>query len=271
MRRPIEKLLIKFLDYQRKKWYFVYKLFNKSISLPNFIITFYRLKRMLLREIRAGSNIIKSVERMLVRHNFEELEPLLKPLVKLNYELLYVLHKEYAFFKFNPFSLYYSPEVREAEVERFKELFNDELQLSRQFDTITEKHGNQLKLFKGFSQKRKEFERTKNLLRRSGVAFKKLLRASTIKEAALANQELLFLLNTLQKTEFYDYIKEDVDFIRKKAKYIMQNPKKHKIKYFLTGVYLVSPFTFEATGIILVLRYATKYSVKRVKKVIKKK
>jgi len=271
MRRPIEKLLVKFLDYQRKKWYFVYKLFNKDISLINYLITFYRLKRMLLKEIKAGSNMIQSVERMLGKYQLKELESLLKPLVKLNYKLLNILHKEYAYFKVNPFKLYYSPEEREEEIEKFKELFNEELQLSKQFDKITEMHGNTLKNFKGFSKKKKEFERTKTLLRRSGLAFKKLLSASTIKEAALANQELLFLLNTLQKTEFYDYIKEDVSFIRKKAKIIMQNPRKNRLMYFLTGVYLVSPFTFEATGVVLALRYATKYSVKKVKFVIKKK
>ena len=208
---------------------------------------------------------------MLRKYRLEELEALLKPLVELNYKLLDVLHKEYAFFKVNPFRFYYSPEVKEEEIDRFKELFNDELQLSKQFDKITDTHGDTLRLFKGFSKQKREFERTKQLLKNSGLAFKKMLSASTLKEAALANQELLFLLNTLQKTEFYDYIKEDVMFIKKKAKIIMQYPRKNKLMYFLTGVYLVSPFTFEATGIILALKYATKYSVKKVKHVIKNK
>ncbi len=267
MRRPTEKFLIKFLDYQRKKWYYIYKLFNKELSLSHFAFVFYRLRWMLKKEIKTGSNIIKSVERMIARHSFEELEPLLRPLAELNYKLLHVLHQEETILKVSPFKLYKNHSLKQKEQERFEQLFNEELKLSKRFNTITEEHGDTLKLFKGFSKKQKEFERTRKLLRQAQITFKKLLKATTLKEAAMANKELMFLLNALQKTEFYYYIKDDVEFIKKKSMEIMKNPRKNKIKYFLTGIYLVSPFTFEATGVILVLRYATKYSVSKVKNV----
>lgn len=89
-------------------------------------------------------------------------------------------------------------------------------------------------------------------------------------EVQKAGKVLLKQLSRLQHTEVYGFLKEDVDNIKKAAKTILQNPKEAKIKSVLASIYLVAPFTFDATGAVIFLRYAAKYANKKSKELQKK-
>lgn len=266
--RPLEKLLKRFLDLQSGKWHLVYRVYHKKTGLISFYNSMRKLRRIVLLEIMLCRKIERSGLRMVERVNKKKLKALLRSLVMLCEPLISVLQQEYKLLTETRLpKLRKNNVLLERQAHKFHDMFNKEMRLSRKFDGIVLRHGSTLGIVKGYSAKRKEFERTKRLLQLSREAFRQLLRAEDVKEAARANRELTQLLNMLQRTEMYDYIKNDVEFVRRKAKYIIQHPKEHKLIYFLTGIYLVSPFTFEATGALLTLKYATKYAVSKSRKV----
>lgn len=76
---------------------------------------------------------------------------------------------------------------------------------------------------------------------------------------------LLKHLARLQHTEVYGFLKDDAVKIRKAAKTIIHNPSETKLKHMLASLYLVAPFTFDATGAVIFLRYAAKYANKKSK------
>lgn len=80
------------------------------------------------------------------------------------------------------------------------------------------------------------------------------------KEVQKTTKILLKHLARLQHTAVYGFLKEDAEKIRKTAKQILENPSETKLKHMLASLYLVAPFTFDATGAMIVLRYAAKYA-----------
>ncbi|MDP3728276.1 MAG: hypothetical protein Q8R18_02360 [bacterium] len=93
--------------------------------------------------------------------------------------------------------------------------------------------------------------------------------AKSVGDTALVKKHgdrVLVLIFQIQKTEIYEFVKQDVGFIKVRVEYIMAHPKEHKLAYFLTTVYIVAPFTFEMTGVILFFRYLGKYTVSRTRK-----
>jgi len=86
------------------------------------------------------------------------------------------------------------------------------------------------------------------------------------KEVQKAAKLLLKHLARLQHTEVYGFLKGDANKIKKAAKAILENPRETKIKSVLASLYLIAPFTFDATGAVIVLRYAAKYANKKSKK-----
>jgi len=80
----------------------------------------------------------------------------------------------------------------------------------------------------------------------------------------------LELISKIQKTEIYEFVQMDVVYIKGKVEYIMAHPKENKLAYFLTTVYIVAPFTFETTAVILFFRYLGKYTFSKGKKLKQK-
>lgn len=76
----------------------------------------------------------------------------------------------------------------------------------------------------------------------------------------------LVLISRIKKTEIYEFVQQDILSVKGRVEYIMAHPKENKLAYFLTTVYIVSPGTFEMTGIILFFRYLGKYTVSKTKK-----
>ncbi|MEK6864685.1 MAG: hypothetical protein AABX27_05295 [Nanoarchaeota archaeon] len=85
------------------------------------------------------------------------------------------------------------------------------------------------------------------------------------KEVQKTTKILLKQLARLQHTEVYGFLREDAGNIRKAAKQMLQNPSETRIKSVLASLYLVAPFSFDATGAVVVLRYAAKYANKKSK------
>jgi hypothetical protein len=85
------------------------------------------------------------------------------------------------------------------------------------------------------------------------------------KEVQKATKLLLKHLARLQHTEVYGFLREDANKIKTTAKQMLQNPSETKLKHMLASLYLVAPFTFDATGAVVVLRYAAKYANKKSK------
>ncbi|MFH1065597.1 MAG: hypothetical protein V1734_03790 [Nanoarchaeota archaeon] len=85
------------------------------------------------------------------------------------------------------------------------------------------------------------------------------------KEVQKTTKLLLKHLARLQHTAVYGFLKEDAEKIRKTAKQILENPSETKLKHMLASLYLVAPFTFDATGAVIFLRYAAKYAHKKSK------
>ncbi|MSR86348.1 hypothetical protein EXS74_03050 [Candidatus Woesearchaeota archaeon] len=80
----------------------------------------------------------------------------------------------------------------------------------------------------------------------------------------------LVLISQIQSAEIYEFVQRDITAIKKKVEYIMAHPKENKLAYFLTTVYIVAPFTFETTGVILFFRYLGKYAFIKAKNLRKK-
>ncbi|HII15414.1 MAG TPA: hypothetical protein HA362_03805 [Nanoarchaeota archaeon] len=79
-------------------------------------------------------------------------------------------------------------------------------------------------------------------------------------EVQKAAKLLLKELARLQHTEVYGYVKDDAEKIKQAAKVILANPREAKLRQMLAGIYLVAPFSFDATGAVIFLRYAAKYA-----------
>lgn len=79
-------------------------------------------------------------------------------------------------------------------------------------------------------------------------------------------EKVLKTIGAIQKTEIYGFIEQDVLYIKGKVEYIVKHPKENKLAYFLATVYIIAPFTFETTGVILFFRYLGKYTISRTKK-----
>ncbi len=77
----------------------------------------------------------------------------------------------------------------------------------------------------------------------------------------------LALISKIQKSEISGFVKKDIMYIKEKVDYIVAHPKENKLAYFLTTVYIVAPFTFETTGVILFFRYLGKYTVSKGKRI----
>ncbi|MDI6737698.1 MAG: hypothetical protein QME12_04250 [Nanoarchaeota archaeon] len=90
------------------------------------------------------------------------------------------------------------------------------------------------------------------------------------KEVQKTTKLLLKHLARLQHTEVYGFLKEDAINIKKAARLILENPREARLKQMLAGIYLVAPFSFDATGAVIFLRCAVKYANKKSKRLQKK-
>lgn len=266
--KPLERILTKFLRLQSKKWHVAYKAYGSN-SMPFLCYTnISRLRRIVSREISLLRRVQHAGSAVAGRIKHDKLRELVLLLVKLCNPLEDILGREkWLLAQVKLSELRKDKGLADEQGKIFYKMFNRELEMSRMFTNTIVHHKEALSQIKGYSAERKKLENAKKLLFLAQDAFKNLMMAQTFKEATKANAELMELLGMLQETEIYSYIRSDVDFIKRKAKDIMSNPRENKMAYVFTGIYIVAPFTFEATALLLTLKYTTKYAISKGKKI----
>ena len=112
----------------------------------------------------------------------------------------------------------------------------------------------------------KRFRKELFLVKRLNNELKKLKKSiDNRKQLVLESRHILLIISRLEKTEIYWFIREDIEKIKKNIRKLRKNPKNRGLIYFLTSVYIVAPFTFEATGVIMFFRYMWRL-VRKIKK-----
>jgi len=147
---------------------------------------------------------------------------------------------------------------KQANYNLFKEQCKKEVEQSKFFskilkETVTKTEGMEIP--------KREFEKGKLLVNQAQRTYKELIAAvGNVKKVQEKAKELIMINRKIKQTQLYEFIKYDVDIVTEKATYALKNPKESKLKFFLAGAYIVSPGTFELTGIYLVFRYMAKYA-----------
>lgn len=146
---------------------------------------------------------------------------------------------------------------KQVNYDAFKEACRKEVEQSKFFSKII---GETVTNIQGAEIPKEEFREGRLLVRQAQKTYAELLNAvGNVKKVQQKAKELILINRKIKKTKLYGFIKYDVDFVTGKAKYALKNPKESKLKFFLAGAYIVSPGTFELTGIYLFFRYLTKY------------
>lgn len=118
-------------------------------------------------------------------------------------------------------------------------------------------------MFRKFFIYKHKFSRERNLILRLNNELKKLKRYSDDRrKILLESRHILFIINQLEKTDVYWFVKGDIIKVKNYLQKIKKNPKNKGLIYVLTSIYIVAPGTFEATGIILFFRYIWRLIVK---------
>lgn len=262
--KPIEKSLIQLLKLQTKKWHFTYKLYYKRTNVFEFKNYLSKIKKIILKEIELTTKVEKVSKKVVGKIEHSGLKELLAELIRLCHKMQQVLVNEYEhLITVNLTKTRKDKGVLAKHARMFYGMFVEENKLAKEFSRIVAKHKPSLAVIKGFTKKRRELVKIRHLLKQLQKVLLELVKATNIKEAALANKKLYSIINYLQKSEAYEFIKSDLELIKNFAQDVMKNPKKNKIKLVVTSIYLIAPFTFEVTGLVVALRFATKYAVKR--------
>ena len=105
-----------------------------------------------------------------------------------------------------------------------------------------------------------EFKKEKFLLKQAQKTYKELIKSiGNVRKVRQKAKELILINKKIKQTQMYEFIKFDIDQITTKAKYALKNPKESKLRFFLASAYIISPGTFELTGIYLFFRYTKRF------------
>lgn len=147
--------------------------------------------------------------------------------------------------------------LKQANYEHFKEACRKEVEQSRFFLKIFKET---IANIKGVKIPEDELEKEKLLVKQAQKTYKELRKAvGNVKRVQQKAKELMLINRRIKQTQMYEFVKYDVDLVTEKARYALKNPQESKLKFLLAGAYMISPGTFELTGIYLVFRYTRKY------------
>tara|TARA_Y100000310_G_C20674203_1_gene811989 strand:+ start:1574 stop:2374 length:801 start_codon:yes stop_codon:yes gene_type:complete len=261
----LDKLLLERFILGQKKYGLIKNLDKKSYM--NSLSLLNKIKWIIAKEIKVNFLIgqkLKGFDRELV----EMIEPVYVNLVEINHILK---EQNKILYKLNFFSMVYSRLFNNAYFERtvndFEAYYGQEVKLNELF---LEKDILNL-LPKKYRLDKKKLRDSLKLVKKLQVEVHKLGKSvGNRRLVKLHSDKALELISKVQKTELYGFIKQDVQFVKTKVGYMVKNPKENKVAYALGTFYIVSPLTFEATGVVLFFRYLGKYSVSKVRKIRKK-
>lgn len=146
---------------------------------------------------------------------------------------------------------------RQTNYNKFKEACKKEVEQSKFFSKILKETITDIK---DLEIPREEFKEGRLLVNQAQKTYAELKNAvGNVKKVQQKAKELILINRRIKRTKLYEFIKYDVDFVTEKAKYALKHPKESKLKFLFAGAYIISPGTFELTGVYLFFRYITKY------------
>jgi len=258
----LDKLLLERFVLGQKKYCLIKRLNKKSYM--NSLSVLNKIRWIIAKEIKVNyliSRKLKGFDSELV----ELVEPVYVNLLEINHILK---QQNRILYKLNFFSMMYCRLFNNTYFERvisqFEAYYGEEIKLNELF---LEKDILNL-LPKKYRVDKKKLRDSLKLVKKLQVEVHKLGKSvGDRKLVKLHSKKTLELISKVQKTELYGFIKQDVQFVKTKVGYMIKNPKENKVAYALGTFYIVSPLTFEATGVVLFFRYLGKYSVSKVRKV----
>ena len=258
----LEKLYLKRLKLNSKRLKLLEKIRDKNYF--GSVATLVKIRAILSKEREVNRKIIKNLEEGKVDEEF--LEQIVLNFRKINVLLgrqnklisnLNTFDVSLSYFK----RIYGKKDSYSQVWSKLKILSKHEAKLNQEILDISNK------LPKDYQLDKNKFKKSWQLVLELQRELRKL--ASSVGNARLVKlhaEKTLSLVSKIQETELYDYIQKDVLWIKKKATYMMKNPKESKVAYGLATFYIVSPGTFEATGVVLFFRYLGKYTIHHSKK-----
>ena len=146
---------------------------------------------------------------------------------------------------------------KQTNYQKFKDECKKEVEQSKFFSKILKEIVIETE---GLGAPREEFEKGKLLVKQAQKTYRELIAAGNIKRVHQKAKELILINRRIKKTKLYEFIKYDIDFVTNKAKHALKNKKESRLQFLLAGAYIVSPGTFELTGMYLFFRYIAKYA-----------
>lgn len=261
----LEKLYLKRLELNSKRLKKLEKIRGRGYLLS--VKTLLRIQVILQKEIQLNKKIIQLLEEQKEEEFIEQIAFNFKKLNKI------LLREEKLIAKLNNLEVVLSYlRVLYGKKDIYSETWSKVKNYTRQEARINQEILNlSSSLPKGYQIDKNKFKKSWQLVLELQRELKKL--AKNVGNAKLVKvhaEKILGIVSLLQKTELYDYIQQDVLWIKKKAKYMVEHPGESKVAYALATFYIVSPGTFEATGVVLFFRYLGKYTISNSKKIKKR-
>lgn len=79
-------------------------------------------------------------------------------------------------------------------------------------------------------------------------------------------REILKIVNRVQNTELYAYMREDLSFVKNQIHGVIKDPNKSRVKTLLATIYILAPGTFETTAYLLLVKNLTRLTVNKIKR-----
>tara|TARA_Y100000310_G_scaffold345082_1_gene461667 strand:+ start:229 stop:1026 length:798 start_codon:yes stop_codon:yes gene_type:complete len=255
MYKKLEKLLCQRVVLNDKKYKLV-----KKLEKSNFFDRLSLLGKIHLI-INKQLSLNKKVRKSLLNVD-KRLTVVIEPVYSVLQETYVVLNKQNkVFYKINFLTLLSGGYFKKCLAE-YRVLYSQEIDLNHVF---VEK-----KLFSSFpeSYDPKKLKNAWKLLLELQSELRIMVRnVGNTRVVKAHGKHALKLISLIQKTELYGFIQNDVEYVKKKVKLMIKNPKENKLAYVLGTFYIVSPGTFELTGAVLFVKYIGQYSYAKVKKI----
>lgn len=283
MNSKLDKLLKNKVVLRRKKYNIITALHTKTQYYFLAYNSINSLKITILREKAVNGAILKEIRRMHKRHM--DFMPTMEDLHQHSLKLSFILDDEYKILKqvsllrasSKNISILVSKDKTKSflkeNMQKLAKSFEKEEETNKKF--IENINSNTEKLaarIPGFLEKQQEFSEIKSLIKALATTYKQFLYELNPAKAKEEAKRIFTIIERLQKTELYGYMKSDFIAIQKAVIRILKNPKKNKLASVLAGAYIIAPGTFELTFAALMARYSYKYATRKLqsKKFFKK-
>ncbi|MFH0797939.1 MAG: hypothetical protein V1906_00855 [Candidatus Woesearchaeota archaeon] len=273
---PLDRLFERKIKVHSTKYRHIYNIFYTQKTYFGIFHSVLFLKKTLMDEIAINKQIVRKVRRMYMMSR--DGVPYLYSLEGITNRLIKTLEEEYDVIKdigitsvvLHDYKVIFSKKYKHSYLTqrclKFRGIYDKETIVNKELIEEIYARNRELRGIAGFDRERRKFMDTGRLIVDSQRLLKLFVRSIGNNEAVMmTGRQLLKLLGQLQRTEMYEFVNQDVTAIKKKIKYVMQHPMESKLTTLFTGIYLITPGSFETTATLLTLRFLTKYTIKKSK------